>query len=104
MDTGTAERLLNKFKVNVTRRCSGCGNCDVAFKVIYLGVCFCHECYNDSKESIYEYDNCVVCQSEDTYCYIDFDDGIYNRICKKCFINELEIFMNPPFNIKPAKR
>ena len=102
MDKDIALQVLDKFKVNINQSCRECGLDDVAFKVDHNIYC-CYNCYDDCY-TVNEYDHCVACQSVNTYCYIDINDyGIYNRICKKCFMVELDELIDSPCTIKPAK-
>jgi len=49
--------------------------------------------------------SCKYCGNIGTYGSIfDEDERLYRPMCKECFKHELEFFISPPCNIKPAKR
>ena len=111
MDTLALLQTLYKFRRNVFQVCHTCGKEDVSFgdetdEFLF----YCIECYADKKKKhentnirrMIEYPGCAICDHMDSYG--EYLSGVYNRVCKKCFVYKLEEFMNPSCNIKPAKQ
>jgi len=108
--------LLNNFRRTAMQNCISCKSDEIAHGndgFIY----YCKDCFGTAIEGglnvvneLDEYMECHLCSKVNTYGeYIAFTnriytDKIYLRVCKECFTNELEKFINGPFNIKPAKR
>ena len=123
--------ILNNFKRNTFHVCGQCGHDEIVVRVTpnrcielmdYPEGYYCYECtkkildydiyennYSEimSSDFVIEYSCCYECREANFYGKIYDGEqrdhhGSYVRLCKKCFIYELENF--GIFNVKPAKR
>jgi hypothetical protein len=99
--------FLNNFVRNRFRVCRECGQDEIAYRInvnYYCDGCFNNN-HTDETRFIYDsnYSECLFCGELDTYGKV-YNDRFYSRACKKCFTDEVNDFLNPVCDIKPAKR
>jgi len=105
MDIPELLGILKYFKRNIYHVCGRCKSEDISFRT-QTHEYYCRECWGNA-DDLASYDWCSICGVQDTYgdvvlspIYVELG---YNRLCKKCFVNELEDHITP-CAIKPAKK
>jgi len=97
--------LLNTFKRNRLHICKICRSEEITVEDVpydyYCSHCFENVDTEDMSRLIFFY-NCAICDKEDLYGSMFNEDGVYSRLCKKCF--EDKVYESITFNVKPAKR